>query len=284
MRKYLALFLVSFVSLFSSSKTIYEFSNEPIDVIIPCIDKDLDTLELCIKSTRKYVENVRRIIVISKSKITKSAEWFDEKKYPFSKSEIALEIFGGDDAQAKKFTDRSKSRVGWIYQQFLKLYAYLVIPNISSNILVVDADVIWMQPISFTSERGEPFFTAAYEHHAPYYAHMARLLKGLSPSTQYSGVAHHMLFQAPILKDLFAKIREEHGMEPWKAICLCIDRKYLNVSSFSEYEIYFNFALARSDQCQVREIKWNNFALLQNLEEDRKKGYAYVACHSWRGK
>ena len=41
-----------------------------IDVVIPAHKKDIDTLDLCIDGIRKNVKDVRRIIVVSKEKLT----------------------------------------------------------------------------------------------------------------------------------------------------------------------------------------------------------------------
>lgn len=267
------------VSGFAFSKTTYTFSGEPIDVVIPCSHKDQRTLEQCIQSTRQHVQNLRRIIVISKEPLTSSAEWFDEQNYPFSKETVALEIFSQDITKAQAFLQNRASRIGWIYQQLLKLYAFLVIPDISSNILIVDADVIWLNPIEFLTTGGEPFLTVAKEYHDPYFKHMKRLIPELNRACQYSGVAHHMMFQKPVLIDLFQTIQSQQNTDTWKAICHCIDHKYLYASSFSEYEIYFNFIFLRTDQAHLRHIKWANCSL-QDLPKYRKRGYAYVACHS----
>ena len=41
------------------------------DIIIPTTDKDLETLEECIKNAKKYIVGYRKIIVISKKNIPK---------------------------------------------------------------------------------------------------------------------------------------------------------------------------------------------------------------------
>ncbi|MFN4174741.1 MAG: hypothetical protein ACK4HV_06525, partial [Parachlamydiaceae bacterium] len=43
----------------------YNFTNDPIDVVIPSTEKDLYTLDLCIDGIRTNCSGVRRIIVIS---------------------------------------------------------------------------------------------------------------------------------------------------------------------------------------------------------------------------
>ena len=73
-------------------KKQYSLNHEPLDVVIPCADKDIETLEFCIQGIKKNL-GARRIIVVSPYPLTHQAEWFDEKQYPFTPIEIAQYIF-----------------------------------------------------------------------------------------------------------------------------------------------------------------------------------------------
>ena len=262
------------------TKVQYAFSKEPIDVVIPCAPKDKKTLALCIKGIRTHGKNIRRVIVVSKEKLTDEAEWFAEKDYPFSKEDLATEIFWSDQKAAKKFLLKRNSRIGWIYQQFLKLYAPFVIPEISSNVLVLDADVIFLRPVEFMDEEGRGFLNIATEYHPPYFEHMKRLLPDLCRvHTEHSGITHHMLFQKPVLEDLFSLISKRHKMEPWKAICRAIKSKKMPTSCLSEYEIYFNFALLRTDQIKIHPWPVIDVYPLRKIEKYRD--YVYITSHEY---
>ncbi|MFX0095788.1 MAG: hypothetical protein ACFFBD_28880, partial [Candidatus Hodarchaeota archaeon] len=106
-----------------------------IDVIIPTCEKDLGTLELCIEGCRKNITGLRRIIVISKEKYTDNAEWFDERFFPFSLSDVE-HLIG------------ISKREGWYFQQLLKIYSFSI-PDIAENVLAVDSDTIFLRPVSF---------------------------------------------------------------------------------------------------------------------------------------
>ncbi len=111
MRSFLFFSLIlSVFHLGALEKRMYAFSSEPIDVVIPCCEKDMETLEECIEGIRTNGKNIRRIIVVSDKPLTKNAEWFDEKDYPFSKEQLALEIFHGDAEKAAGYL-RSPSRI-----------------------------------------------------------------------------------------------------------------------------------------------------------------------------
>jgi len=265
-------------------KTTYHLSTEPIDVVIPCHEKDARMLPLVIEGIKEHAQGIRRIIVVSANRINDQTEWFNEAHYPFSKLDVACELFDTLE-QAKAYINQPSSRIGWIYQQLLKLYAPLVIPDISSNVLVVDADTVFLRPVSFIGPNGEAYFNVGTEYHTPYFEHAKRLIPWLKKVyPQYSGICHHMLFQRPVLQDLFKTIYSYHQIEPWKAILRCIDKTHLNYSSFSEYEIYFNFAMLRSDQMKLRPLKWHNLVTrIDAIKPLARSGFDYASCHSyWR--
>lgn len=276
-------------TLCTFEKVHYDFHNDPIDVVIPSHIKDIEKLERSIKSAKKYVQNVRRVLVISEAQYTNEAEWIDEKIFPFTKESLALEIFKSPEVAFYQ-VNKLHSRMGWIYQQFLKLCAAFYIPDISSNILIVDSDLIFLKPISFLDEHGAGLYTTGIEYHPPYFEHAAHILPGIQRVfKEHSGVVHHMLFQKPVLEDLFRLIEEEHHVEPWIAIARAIPvvNDEMSMSPMSEYEIYFNFVFARTDQVKIRPLYWLNKELrweyvpLSNVDIYQAQGYDYVAIHAW---
>jgi len=280
----LSLLLIHTNHIYAFEKTSYTFSNDPIDVVIPCHKKDANALANVITSVKKYVNGLRRIIIISSEQYTQDAEWFDESLFPFSKESIALEICQSPII-AQQVLKQTRT-MGWIYQQFLKLYAPLCIPDISSNVLIVDADVIFLRPLSFLQEDGAGFCTVGSEYHQPYFQHMQRLLPDLKKLyANYSGISHHMLFQREVVLDFFDHIRAYHHLEPWVAIAQAIllnKKDQLIHSCLSEYEMYFNFVLARTDQVKIRHLKWKNVMNNYQFKRCVAEGYDYVARHIYR--
>ena len=281
------IFFLSFAT-HAFEKTTYTFSKDPIDVVIPCHKKDARSIESAVRGVKKNVQGVRRVIVVSSEQLTSEAEWIDEKIFPFTKENLAQEIFGSSQEAARQVTKES-SRMGWIYQQFLKLYAPLCIPDISKNVLIVDADVVFLKPITFVQEDGAGLYAVGSEFNIPYFDHASRILLNLKRiDEELSGVVHHMLFQQEVLLDLFSLIEKQHGTAPWKAIARMIpldNKNDMAFSAMSEYEIYFNFAFARTDQVKIRKCNWANTVVTEAepLEAYRKKGFDYVAIHVWEG-
>lgn len=263
-------------------KVEYLFDKDPIDVVIPCHEKDRGKLPLVIDSVKKNVIGLRNIIVVSAYPYTDQAAWFNEANFPFNQETIALAVFHENVTAALQYLEHPKSRIGWILQQLLKLYAPLVIPGISSNVLIVDADTIFLRPIQFLDESGAALFNTGSEHHLPYFEHAQKVLPGLRRVFNcYSGISHHMLFQRCIIEDLLTMIENIHGYAAWKVLCHYVQIK--ESSCMSEYEIYFNFAFLRTDQMKIRRLKWfNGFEqMLDDIEEFRRRNYDYVSFHTY---
>lgn len=237
------------------------FGGEPVDVVIPCAPKDQKTLDWCIDGIRKNGIDVRRIIVVSKERLTDQAEWYDEFEFPFTVKDAGR---------------------GWIFQQLLKLYAPIQIPDISRNVLILDSDVIFMRPVQFVNEAGQGLFSVGNEYEKRYFRHMAELIPGLKRiDPKISGIAHHMLFQRECIEEMFEKIRQEHGCEPWEAIMRLIPSHEPDACTISEYELYFTYVMNQTDRGVIRPLRWKDSKFVHAFEMDQKKGYDYVAYHTW---
>ena len=267
-----------------STKQTYTLLNDPIDVVIPAIKKDLDTLDQCIDAIKRYGQNIRNVYVISPEKITDKAIWVDEKVFPFDTYSIALAIYN-NEVQAKRYYAKP-NRLGWIMQQLFKLYAPFIIKGISSNILLLDSDTIFLRPVSFMNERNEPLFNPGIRGHRPYYDHAKRLIPTFYNvfKKKYFGISHHMLIQRAVMQSLFDTIVAHNKMEPWKAICKHMKIEpsgdVINVG-LSEFEIYFNYIFATTHQAHIRKLTWANVASLNAIERYRSAGYHYISNHSY---
>ncbi|CDR34372.1 DUF6492 family protein [Criblamydia sequanensis] len=249
-----------------------------IDVVIPCVKGDLEILPFCIKGIRKNVKAANRIIIISKEKLTDDAEWVPESNFPFSKEDVAMHLTTDEDSR-RKLLDKG-GRAGWYLQQLLKLYAPFVIDGISENVLIVDADTVFLNPVTFLGNDGLGLYDFGNEKHPPYFDHMQRLLPALKKvDPKKSGIVHHMLFQKKYLKELFEKVEARHHLPFWKAFCSQVAPQDLFFSGASEYEIYFNFMLSKKGSRMIRPLKHLNVSSIKNLEKYKKEGYHYVSCH-----
>jgi hypothetical protein len=290
MKKYLSLILflvcVHISTLFAEENFIkkqYKLKADPIDVVFVSHPKDKKTLELAIDGIRKNCEKVRRVIVISSECLTNKAEWVDEADFPFNKKSILRLITGGDKAKIEEMNKSADRGPGWYLQQLLKLYSPFIIPGISSNVLVIDADTIFMNPVSFLNDsNGGLFCVSQFHGNSAYFEHAKRLVpdyKRIHPEV-YS-VCHHMLFQKAILQDLFKTVEAYHGKPFWKAFCLCVNLPKGKRSGASEYEIYYNFALSHTDQVEIRPLTWNNSSEINRKNIYKNNGYHFISFHTY---
>ena len=272
----IAYLLVFFVS------QAFEFTFDPIDVVVPCHAKDMRTLPLVIEGIKNNIKNHRRIIVVSSKQLIDTAEWFDEKQYPFTKETLAYEIFK-DEKRAYDFIHHPKSRVGWIYQQLLKAYAIFVIPNISSNVLVIDADTIFLKPVGFQDPKtGAGLYNPAPEHHQPYFDHNAKVLPGWKKIfPKYSAISHHMLFQRSVMNALYDEIESIHKKAAWKVFCEFIDKNHVLASCMCiEYELYFNYVFSKTNLVKIRHLNWDNSSW-KNFNQRKNGEYDFLSCHTY---
>lgn len=259
----------------------YKFTNDPIDVVIPCIKKDKRTLDLAISGIKENGYNIRNVYLVAPECLSTNAIWIDEKSFPFTQKDIAMQIFDNNESEANEYMSSKDSRTGWIYQQLLKFYAPFFISGISQNVLILDADTVFLKPVKFQAQSGAALFNPSPEYYPPYFEHAYRVIPGFRKIfAQYSGVSHHMLFQKCVLEDLFQLIKKIHKVEPWIALVKNIDKKDLFGSGLSEYEIYFNFVFSRDGQVQIRSLKWAESGNLKKLQQYKDSGYDYVSFHS----
>jgi len=218
-----------------------------IDVFIPAIVRDLETLTHVIDSIKENILHpIDSIFIIGpycddfvNFCNKKECSFIDEKTLlPFHKEQI-------------NYTPGCLDRSGWLYQQLLKLNCDKICKN--EHVLIADADTVFARPQSFEHE-GKIIFDVSSELHRPYYQIYNRLLNK-SPYYYISFVSHHMLFQKSKLIAIKNSIEDIHKMKWFDAILNHID--YNEISSFSEYELYGHYMLSNFKKEIILEY-WKN--------------------------
>lgn len=169
-------------------------------------------------------------------------------------------------------------KAAWYYQQLLKLHAHEYIPNLTEYYLIVDADVVFRKPVDMFDAHRRPLYAYGSEHHRPYFVHMNKLLPGkLYRKTNVSGICHHMMFHAPMLRELMALVEEQHKRPFWQVFINSIDPP--EHSGASEYEIYFNFMnIYHPDTITIRRLDWANCS---PSDSTQREPLDFVAKHSY---
>jgi hypothetical protein len=236
------------------------------DVCIPFHPKDRLILEYCIPSIHQHLPEAKNIYVVSKEDPNlEEIIWIPESSYPFTMEDVASII-------------HSKTRIGWYFQQLLKLYCYRALPSESNNILILDSDVIIKKHIQFFNDT-KILMAISPECHQPYYNHMERILPGLTKQTQFSGIVHHIMTNRYHMEELLSKIEEFHGKHAWMALLELVNPDDYDFSGMADYEIYFNYCLKyHPDDYQIYLLQFGNF---HNFEDFVKTDVYLGALHSW---
>ncbi len=211
-----------------------------IDVAIPCVSKDFDILPLCLEGVVRNVANRVNGIYIITPDVTKLDKGV-LLRFPGVEVMDEREVMGfGAKELRRLLPDMKSNRVGWIFQQLLKLSGKI---GTEDHVLFIDSDHILLRPHTFIDKDGKTVFYRSAEAYYPYYDNISRLT-GRFPFSRFSYVAHKMLFS----KDHLNWIRQELGGEEmgvsgfakWiEKICGSLDWNLTDMP-FSEFELYGN--------------------------------------------
>ncbi len=264
-------------SLYDSSKIIP--AAVKIDILIPCIEKDLAILPYVIDSIRENIKHPIGKIFIAAPKNTEIKKLCLEKFCIFIDETSVLPVNKNEINYVYDGIDRS----GWLFQQLLKLSADVI--SDEKFILVADADTVFIRPQVFITGN-KILFDISDEYHEEYFK-TYRKLTGLKAKSPLSFVSHHTLFNRNRLRELKILIENQHGLPWYKAVIDSAEGN--NISFFSEYETYGNFMYSNYPQ-EISLQYWFNLSLnkdsinnLQNISKTFSRNYKTVSFHSYEG-
>lgn len=219
-------------------------SDEMVDIVIPVIPKDLNILPFCLEGIRNNIANRIKDIYIVGPEDKRITEFVKIHNLKFVKEDDVLG-FGVKDVQY--VTNDGINRSGWLFQQFLKLSGNI---GTCENYVTVDSDHILIRPHVFLTKEGRFVFYRSQEFHLPYMLANKKLL-GSFKMPLLSNVAHKMVFNKGILRDLKADIEERSKLSWIESIMRVLDKD--DTSAFSEFELYAQYI--------KRELKINKLWL-----------------------
>ena len=199
---------------------------QEFDAVIPYHPKDSEILSYCILGLRRYAVGLRNIYVVSKEDPEEDCIWVPESEFPFDMSIITC-----------------KERQGWYLQQLIKMYAFRCIETLD-HILLYDSDCVMCKPVSFFKD-GKILLDWEETSHEPYFVHAKYVLpdfKRHDPSI--SGICDHIITRRDIMENLLQKIEAHREKEAWRTLLEAVHPMEYRHSGMSEYELYFNYALA----------------------------------------
>lgn len=253
-------------------------STEPIDVIIPIIAKDLETLPLCLEGVRHCVEHPIKDIYIVAPDDAAIKEFCSSNNLKFIHEESVLGFGPKEMGMTITFPDgKTINRSGWLFQQFIKLSGNV---GTCRHYLCIDADHILIHPHSFLSDDGKTVFYMSYEEVQPYYDNIHKLFPDMQLAS-LSYVDHKMLFDKQRLATLHQQL-EKGGKKPWYQVIMdSYDRS--QQSGFSEFELYGNYTPSEEKvlrpwlQKMLRAKDFADYATLQKRWKGKRWSLTFPA-------
>lgn len=245
-----------------------------IDFVIPCHPKDFPSLKLSVNGIKNISCANRTFVVSDEDPNIEGVIHVPEQYYaPFINREKIVEKFS---IYAPHLLYRTK----WVYQQFLKLYAFKVIPELTKSYVLVDSDTIFLRDIQFDPEKF--YFCKAQEYHLPYIEPIKQLL-GVHETIGFSTICHHMIFNKEKMKQMHSFIENRFNANSlFEAVLSILD--YTEGSCMSEWDIYANYILLNHHEfADHRQLMWDNipFIPVQSDLDEFKNKFDFVSCHAY---
>jgi hypothetical protein len=200
-----------------------------IDILIPVIEKDLETLPFVIQGVKKYVRHPIGQIIIVAPRSKRIMTFCHQKKCIFIDENSVLPI------RKNTIKYRTTRWSGWILQQLLKLSGDQLCSQ--HFFLVIDADTVLIRPHIFRRNQKTVFYCRNWSRNE-YFKTYRRLL-GKKAASRLSFVNHYMLFEKSKLQQLKRAIETRHKTSWYSAILKSINKS--KPFGFSEFETYGNF-------------------------------------------
>jgi uncharacterized protein DUF6492 len=201
-----------------------------MEIFIPYHQKDSLVIARCIEAARQFVQPrpARISLIASEFPPGIGADNFIDE---------STLIPGLTKRDVPQGVVEGRNLSGWYFQQFLKLAACELARE--DCYLILDADCVFVAPISFREAGKYILYQNDRPLHAPYFRTMERLL-GLKMGDSRSFICDYMVLDKTVVREMLAEIERRHPGKPWhRAIIDAIDPG--DLCAFSEFETYAHF-------------------------------------------
>ena len=243
-----------------------------LDVVIPCDLAQGPALASCITSLYLHMRDLSRILVISPQPLTDQAEWVDEARFPFHRTDLPqwVPFLTNHDRRRAALTT-------WpLQRQLLKLCVGLVVPDLSDPYLAVDPSVILLQPLPWVHEDGSPWQYVEQRYHMPFYAHLNRLVPGLRRIIPGSAHPSVQVIDRAVVEQLQAEVQAVHHAPLWQAIVARIDPFQWAKGGCSIPDLLANYRQRMGKPSHYGELCWSEVTSDQEMEAARQRGDGLV--------
>lgn len=247
---------------------------EVIDILIPAIERDLNTLQHAIQSLKKFSCNPINKIYLVAPDSQEISDFARQHGCIYIKDEDISNIEKSDIDYFVDGLDRS----GWLFQQLVKLNWV----NISSAkyCLIFDADTMILRHQVFVTNEKKLVLNCSDEYHVPYYNVFKKLLQK-EVKFPLSFVSHYMIFERSTTIAMQQRMAQLNKTIWTKAILSHCD--YNSFSGFSEYELYGHYMFLFHRDNIIINYWYNQLLTRREFEKidqflDSSK-YKSASCH-----
>lgn len=278
--------LIFIISLFKTKldkfrKVNFDISSDnvsEIDIVIPTITKDFDTLRTVTTQLKKNLQNkIKNIYIVSINK-DEVINFCKENGFIFVNENDVLNY----SKQKIDYKVSEIDRSGWLFQQLIKLNADSFVE--CDDYLVIDSDTVLINKHNFKDECGRYIFQMSEEWHVPYRKTFEKIF-GYNPISKLSFVSHMMIFNKKILGEMKSELEKIHNKKWDEVIIENIDNS--EMSYFSEFETYGNFIKENYPEF-IKQVPFYNLSIdkgrivdFENLSNQFKEKYNSISFHDY---
>ena len=222
------------INSINTKKHKHLVSKDKLSGVYLTTGKDLPVFRKSLQSALMHLSDVQTFFVIcpeahelSKKISSEDGDrvvFIDEKNFPL-KFESVADVMLDTIAQIGKYPLKNGkspfesfmwSKLGWYFQQVVKVYAgdFLGL----ENFVVLDSDLVFFKDIKLKNDsNGRYNYAYSSQWHASYRATMKLILDiGHTPGPYYSGICHHMVILKKVMDDMKNRVRSLHGIPMWQ--------------------------------------------------------------------
>lgn len=223
-----------------------------LELVIPVVPKDL-TVFWANKNILFENLQINYVSVIGNTQVKEMLDEYNDSRIKFVDENNLYNYDKFAEIIRKKYSENCK-KIGWYYQQFLKLLYCYQCEN--EYYLIWDGDTIPIKKIDLFTENGKPFFDLKYENHVEYFKTIKELYH-IEKITDKSFISEHMIFKTSFVKKMIDDVKvsdELLGDDFVEKVMNVVFNVGYDQLSFSEYETYGTYVSYNyKDYYQIRE-------------------------------
>jgi hypothetical protein len=221
------------------------------NVISPCHGEQISVWKKASKNIIKFIDSENYTVICPQKDLS-----LFKKNSPLEYKVLSEEVYTSNFIN--NLSDKSlksKTKIGWYIQQFLKFNALEEISD-DKFALIWEADTIPLKKLTFEKNNKTAFYKGN-EFHKPYFDHISTLL-GLKKNNNFSYIAQCMPVKGKWFKELIKSIENKNHKNWQDAIIETINFEEHN--AFADYEMIGTFVEKNfSNEIEILDNNWQRY-------------------------